>query len=115
MWKWFKPEEVVGLKTDLVDKLDHARDLTGFAFKITSGKRTHEQDLALDPTYQGISEHETGEAVDLAAPLGDFERCKMAWAIGSAGIDRLEIAPHHFHAGISRSKPFPCCWMGSDH
>lgn len=111
-WRYFKEEEVLGLKDDLVYKLDRAREFYGHPIIITSGYRDPERNTSVG----GVSDsaHCTGQAVDIRAPL-DFEmREKLAWALGAAGFWRIGIYSKHMHADVSQDLPSPACWFGGD-
>lgn len=111
-WKYFKDEEVVGLKDDLVFKLDRAREFFGYPLVITSGYRdpVHNSDIGGAKT----SEHTFGNAADIRAPQDTIMREKLCWAFGLAGFKRVESAPRHYHVDISTIKTSPCFWEGDD-
>lgn len=112
MPRFFEPEEVKGLKPELVALLDEARDLADVPFRITSGYRSP---LA-NATAGGVSEssHTTGEAVDLAvASSGD--RLRMLAALFKVGFTRVGVYDRHIHVDISRTLPQNVCWVGRSH
>ena len=112
-WKHFSDQEVEGLSPALVEKLDLARDICGFAFHITSGLRlpNHNADVGGVPD----SAHLKGLAADLRRPVGEDECFKMVWALGLAGCRRIEIATKHIHVDVDDSKPAPVMWFGVSH
>lgn len=102
MYKYFKTEEVVGLKPELVQLLDQARGIAGVPFKITSGFRTAAQNESVGGKPN--SAHLTGEAVDLACS-SSFNRWLMVNALLRVGFNRIEIAKDHIHADCSKTLP----------
>ncbi len=102
MPKYFTPEEVEGLHETLVEKLDQARHLAGFPFRITSGKRTADQNAAAAGVPD--SSHLAGLAADLALPAEPTLREKMCWALGRAGFRRIFTYTRHVHADIDEGK-----------
>lgn len=105
---FFKDEEVLGLKPDLVYKLDRARDLFGSPMVITSGYR--------DPIYNkeigGIdnSAHTKGMAVDIRCVDHDTQK-RMIWALCCSGFKRVEAGSRHIHVDIDDTKPSPAFWI----
>ncbi|OHD24313.1 MAG: hypothetical protein A2Y38_11375 [Spirochaetes bacterium GWB1_59_5] len=108
--KHFTDAEVAGLDETLSGKLDQAREYVGFPIKITCGKRTPEQNAAVGG--KDDSSHLLGLAADLQRPPGPDEAVQLAWALGLAGFDRIEIADKHFHVCVNPSKKHPCVWRG---
>lgn len=102
MWKYFKESEVEGLDTDLVRRLDRARELAGTSFIITSGLRSasHNEDVGgvLD------SSHLTGLAVDLACGSSE-KRMQVLRGLIDAGFQRIGIYSTHIHTDIDPLKP----------
>lgn len=107
MTKHFKPEEVEGLVPELVDRLDQARELAGFPFRITSGRRTPDQNTAAGGV--GDSSHLAGLAVDLAAPADPEPRERMLWALGRAGFRRVFTYTRHVHVDVDPAKAQDVC------
>ena len=101
-WKYFKPYEVVGLKTELVDMLDKARELAGIPFVITSGYRdaNHNEDVG------GVkdSSHTKGLAVDIRARNSN-EHYLITKALFAVGFKRIsKIYKGHIHCDIDTTK-----------
>jgi zinc D-Ala-D-Ala carboxypeptidase len=112
-FKYFTDEETKGMMPDVCFKLDRAREFFGNPIVLTCGYRdpVHNAEIGGVPN----SAHTKGLAADIKAPADPFQRTKLAWALGSAGFRRLEIAPHHYHVDCDDEiKPSPCVWEGVD-
>lgn len=108
-YKYFKDSEIVGLKPELVAKLDAARDIAGVPFSITSGYRTPAQNALVGGVQD--SAHETGLAVDLAVK-DSVSGGKMLLALTQVGFKRFGFySDNHIHVDIDISKPNPCYWI----
>lgn len=108
-WKYFKPDEVVGLDPELVSKLDNARYISGVPFIITSGKRSADQNSVLRGAVADSS-HITGKAVDLAVG-GSREYFLMLKGLYAAGFRRIGQYMNatgddviHLHVDIDETK-----------
>jgi zinc D-Ala-D-Ala carboxypeptidase len=112
-FKYFTDEEVVGIKDDVIYKLDRARSYFEAPIIITCGYRTPEHNAEIGGVPD--SAHTKGLAVDIEAPAGAFAREKLAWALARAGFERVESAPKHFHVDVDPTKPAPAFWVGTDH
>jgi uncharacterized protein YcbK (DUF882 family) len=112
-FKYFDDDEIKGLSLDLVSMLDKARNICGFAFVITSGFRTPEENAKAGGT-EGSS-HMDGVAVDLQAPLGQQEREKMIWALGLVGFRRIGLYSRHIHCDLDGKKTQNVAWFGQSH
>jgi zinc D-Ala-D-Ala carboxypeptidase len=106
-YKYFKDSEVVGLKPELVKKLDEARGLAGTPFKITSGLRT----IAENKKAGGVedSSHLSGLACDIACPTSDV-RWKIINALLKAGFTRIGIGETFVHCDVDTSKSGNVIW-----
>jgi len=109
-WKYFSEAEVVGLKDDLVFRLDRAREFFGFPIVITSGYRDPEKNEAIGGVKN--SAHTAGLAVDIKMPADPVMREKLAWALGLAGFKRFGCYDRHAHLDVDGSKPSPAWWTG---
>lgn len=112
-WNYFKPEEVAGLETEVVAKLDAARHKAGVPFRITSTRRTPEQNLAVGGVPD--SAHTKGLAADLAVP-DSRSLFKMVSALLEVGFQRLvigiriqdgKVVYHNLHCDLDSSLPHP--------
>jgi uncharacterized protein YcbK (DUF882 family) len=112
MARHFTDTEVGGLRPELVDLLDRARDLTTVPFIITSGYRSAAQNEAVGGVRD--SSHESGLAVDLKNFDGNaaFQIVKALLAVG---FRRLGIYNYHIHVDIDLSKPQNVIWTGVSH
>lgn len=116
-WKYFKPEEVVGLDNELVAKLDQARHLAGIPFTITDGKRTAAGNT--DRNAVNNSAHLAGLAVDLAC-FDSTMLSKMSVALYAVGFRRVGIyfrtsggqtRPTHIHVDVDTTKAQDVTWL----
>lgn len=112
-WRYFSDAEVAGLDPVMVQMLDNARHICGFPFKITSGKRTIEENAKAGGV--GDSSHVDGLAVDLATPKEQDLREKMVWALGLVGFRRIGIYDKHFHVDVDAKKKQDVAWFGKSH
>lgn len=98
-WKYFKPNEVVGLKTHFVGMLDLARGYAGIPFPITSGFRTpeHNKKVGGSPT----SSHLDGTGVDILS-RNSLEVRKIVEGAMKAGITGITVykASNHVHLDL---------------
>jgi hypothetical protein len=119
-FRYFKDEEIVGLDRELVAKLDMARGIAGVEFKITSGKRTVDQNGVLKGAVTD-SAHLTGLAVDLWVE-DHHSYCMMLKGLYAAGFRRFghyftidqtdpaSFTPRHLHVDVDLSKPQDTAW-----
>lgn len=110
MAKFFSDRETEHLSSDLVEKLDKAREYCNFPMIITSGYRSPEDNEKLGSAPS--SAHIKGLAADIRRPTGDDEAIQLAWALGLAGFQRMEVCDKHIHVDIDPSKPCPLTWKG---
>lgn len=114
-WKYFKAEEVEGLESEFVAKLEKARHIAGVPFIITSGKRS-EVDNA---TVGGVqdSAHLSGRGVDLRS-RDSHTHFKIVEGAILAGIRRIGVyrnqegSPSHIHLDDDASLPQEVLWLG---
>jgi len=109
-WKYFSDEEVKGLNTDLIYKLDRAREYYGLPIVITSGLRTPEENNKIGGVEN--SSHLFGLGVDIKASDDPYLRERLSWALGRAGFERVGVYEKHFHADTSIDKPRPAFFKG---
>ena len=119
MARWFAPAELrcrcgkcgLGLAQmdpDLVERLDHLRDLVGGPLAITSAVRCagHNAAVGGSPT----SSHLTGNAVDIAVP-GVAQRYSLLSAALSQGFKRVGIGRDFIHLDNDSGKPGGVVWL----
>lgn len=106
-YKYFKPSEIVGLKPELVEMLDKAREIAGVPFVIGSGLRTQEHNKEVGGVEN--SAHLTGEATDIKCP-NSVNRLKMLKAFIQVGFNRIGIGKDFIHVDISKTLPNEVCW-----
>lgn len=100
VYKYFKTSEVIGLKPELVQMLDKAREIAGVPFKINSGFRTVAQNNAAGGVSN--SAHLKGLAVDIA--VTNTTRQPIMRGLLTCGISIFtEDCPNHIHADIDSS------------
>lgn len=109
--RWFGPEEVEGLDPKLVEMLDKARGLAKVPFRITSGRRSAEQNQAAGGVMD--SSHTRGLAVDLAC-YDSRTRMRMLCGLVLAGFTRVGVYSSHLHADVDDSLPADVLWLGGD-
>lgn len=104
---YFKESEVIGLKPELVSRLDRARDIAQIPFKITSGLRT----VAENKKAGGVedSSHLSGLACDIACVSSDA-RWKIINALLKAGFTRIGVGETFVHCDVDTSKPGNVIW-----
>lgn len=107
-YKYFSEKEIVGLKPELVQKLDMARDYAGIPFKINSGYRTEDKNEDVGGVKD--SAHIHGLAVDLVCNASGT-RMKMVDALLKAKFNRIGIAKTFIHADVDKSKPQDVIWL----
>lgn len=113
-WNYFTEDEVAGLETELIAKLDAARHLAGIPFTITSTLRTAKQNA--DAGGVADSAHLRGMAADLAVQDSN-SLFKMISALLQAGFQRLvigirlnpegKVVYHNLHCDIDLTLPHP--------
>lgn len=102
-YKYFTEKEVIGLKPELVQLLDKAREIAGIPFVINSGLRTVNRNDEVGGVEN--SAHLTGEAVDLRARNSN-EHFLITKALLEVGFTRISKRyPTHVHCDISVDKP----------
>lgn len=106
-YKYFKPNEITGLKPELVQKLDEARGLAGVPFPIGSGLRTPDKNAAVGGVEN--SAHLTGEAADIRC-TDSVKRLKMLKAFLQVGFTRIGIGKDFIHVDISKTLPQNVIW-----
>jgi uncharacterized protein YcbK (DUF882 family) len=111
MYKYFKDSEIIGLKKELVERLENARKTAQTSFRITSGLRTIGHNMEIGGKEN--SAHLTGEAVDIAC-TDSQRRMRIVKALLQAGFNRIEIAPYHIHCDISRTLPQHVLFLKND-
>jgi zinc D-Ala-D-Ala carboxypeptidase len=102
-YKYFKRHEIVGLKPELVRKLDEARGLAGIPFFINSGFRTNTHNAEIGGTVD--SSHLKGLAVDLRARNSN-EHFLITKALLEVGFTRVSRGySSHIHCDLDSDKP----------
>jgi len=108
IYKHFQPDEVVGLDTALVQKLDSARDLSEVPFIITSGLRTEANEIAHGRPVP--NSHTKGLAVDLRVD-NDNWRYEILTSLFAVGFKRVGDEIDHIHADIDTSEAQNVVWL----
>lgn len=107
-YKYFKDNEVIGLKPELISMIDKARGIAGVPFKINSGFRTPEQNKKAGGVKD--SSHMSGKAVDIAC-TSDSNRYKIVTALLTVGFNRIGIAKTFIHADCDSTKSSNVIWL----
>jgi uncharacterized protein YcbK (DUF882 family) len=108
IFKYFKPEEVIGLDQKLVQMLDRAREIAGIPFIITSGVRSPQHDIEVGGS--GTGAHTRGLAVDLKCNTSDF-RLNILSACIAIGFKRIGVKSNHIHVDIDKTLPQDVLWL----
>ena len=87
---------------NFIYKLEHAREIAGIPFKVTSGYRTKEHNDEVGGVPN--SSHLIGVAADIAVGSGR-ERYIILNALIKAGFKRLGVAKTFIHCDTDESKP----------
>jgi uncharacterized protein YcbK (DUF882 family) len=96
------PNSGKNMDSNFLYKLDHARDIAGISFKITSGYRTKEHNAEVGGVPN--SSHLIGVAADIAVG-GGHERYVILSALIKAGFRRIGVAKTFIHCDTDDSKP----------
>ncbi len=108
-YKYFAPREIVGLKSELVELLDKAREIAGVPFVLTSGYRNPAKNKAVGGVED--SSHITGLAVDIRVKDG-VSGGKILLALAQVGFTRFGFyKDNHIHVDMDSTKPNPCIWV----
>ena len=95
------------MSEELISRLEYARALCGFPFKITSAYRSIDYEQEKGRT--GSSSHCKGLAVDISC-YSDDRRYILVQNLLRAGFSRIGIAPTFIHADIDIEKN-ACIWL----
>lgn len=106
-YKYFNQNEVEGLKPELVEMLDRARELAQVPFKLNSTLRSTEKNAQVGGVKD--SAHTKGLAVDIAC-TESRNRFKILNALLEVGFKRLGIAKTFIHADIDETKVQEVMW-----
>lgn len=104
MYKHFNEKNdpnMIGLNTELMERLDSARDFAEVPFIITSGLRTPEHNAEVGGVTD--SAHLKGLAVDLLTQ-SYHTTYSIVYGLFMAGFKRIEITKDHIHADIDTTK-----------
>ena len=107
-YKYFKENEIVGLKPELVKMLDEARDIAGIPFVITSGLRSSEKNE--DVGGVDNSAHTKGLGVDLRCN-NSANRHTMLRSLFAVGFNRIGVYKTHIHADCDKTLPQNVVWV----
>lgn len=98
------------MSEELISRLEYARALCGFEFRINSAFRSVDYEQSKGRT--GSSSHCKGLAVDLAC-YSNERRYILVQNLLRAGFIRLGIGDTYVHADIDFEKP-SCIWIYKD-
>ena len=95
------PNSGVNMDKQFLTKLEHARELAGIPFKITSGYRSVKHNREVGGVQN--SSHLFGLAADIAVGSGN-ERYIILNALIRAGFKRIGVAKGFIHCDTDNSK-----------
>ena len=95
------PNSGTNMDTNFIYKLEHARELAGIPFRITSGYRTKEHNAEVGGVPN--SSHLKGVAADIAVSSGN-ERYIILNALIRAGFKRIGVAKTFIHCDLDDEK-----------
>jgi uncharacterized protein YcbK (DUF882 family) len=107
-YKYFKDSEIIGLKHELVRKLDLAREYADTPFAITSGLRSKEANDKLINAVED-SAHLTGFACEIAC-TESTKRWKIMQGALQAGFKRIGVGKTFIHLDVDLSKVQNVMW-----
>lgn len=105
--KWFKELEGTGIKDELIEKLNIAREDAGIPFIINSGFRNYLENKRIGGRKD--SSHMIGLAVDIRA-LTSRNKYLIVKGLIKAGINRIGIGKDFVHADIDPLKINKVIW-----
>lgn len=106
-YKYFNQNEIEGLKPELCEMLDKARELAGIPFYLNSTLRSPEKNAEVGGVKD--SAHIRGEAVDIRCRNSN-ERFIMKKALYDVGFKRIGHGKTFIHADIAKDKPQNVEW-----
>ena len=95
------PDSGKNMDINFIYKLEHARELAGIPFKITSGYRTKEHNAEVGGVPN--SSHLVGVAADIAVS-GGADRYIILSALIKAGFKRIGVAKTFIHCDTDETK-----------
>ena len=95
------------INTDLVYKLDEARELAGVAFSINSACRCKKRNTS--EGGEKLSSHLDGLAVDIKV-LGSAHRFLILKSLLAVGFTRIGVYETFIHCDIDETKPRNVVW-----
>ena len=95
------PDSGKNMDINFLHKLDHARDIAGISFKITSGYRTKEHNAEVGGVPN--SSHLIGVAADISVS-GGADRYIILNALIKAGFKRIGVAKTFIHCDTDTNK-----------
>ena len=111
-YKWFNTKsdpKMIGVKEELMYKIDAMRTECAFPFRITSGYRTPAYNATLKDSVTD-SAHTLGLAVDISC-TDSTKRSKMIRSAFNNGITRIGISETFLHFDIDPKKPQNVVWI----
>ena len=118
-YRYFKPEEFVAcnppcsiddMNEDFMRRLDDARSLCSYQFKLNSAFRSIDWERAQGRHFDGNGSHSKGVAVDISC-LTSRARLQMLLSLLAVGFRRIGIYPTFLHVDSDTSKS-PAIWCG---
>lgn len=116
MYKYFSNDDfkraapsclISDVSPELLERLDHAREIAGIPFVVNSAYRSPEWEKSKGRSGNGA--HTRGLAVDIRCN-SSLDRWRIVFGAIAAGFPRIGVAKGFVHLDIDTSLPCPVLW-----